>query len=88
MELMQDRIDHLKRSEKSFKQSISTLIGTNAQLRLKIQKLEAKQDGMTATTEKEESQQAENASNDADTQPQQIADKTDPQKNFIQRRLL
>ena len=84
MELMQNRIAYLERSEKSFKQSISALIGANAQLRMKIQELEAKQDAMAVTMEKD-SQHAESDSNDADTQPQQIADKTDQRKNAIQR---
>jgi len=91
MELMQNRIDYLERSEKSFRQSISALIGANAQLRIKIQELEAKQDAMAATLatmEKKDSQQAESASNDADTQPQQIAEKENQRKHGTQRSTL
>jgi len=90
MELMQNRIDYLERSEKSFRQSISALIGTNAQLRIKIQELEAKQEAMTATMatmETKDSQQTESDSND-DTQPQQIAEKENQRKHGTQRSTL
>jgi len=85
MELMQN---HLERSVKSFKQSISALIATNEQLRLKIQELETKQEAMAATTEKGESQQAEGDSDYVGTRPQHIAENTDRQENAIQRSIL
>jgi len=88
MELMQNRIDNLERSEKSFKQSINALIATNAQLRLKIQELETKQEAMAATTVKGESQQAEGDSDCVGTQPQHIAENTDRQENAVQRSIL